>query len=345
MSLTKRGRIWYVRFTAPDGTRVFRSARTAVRREAEEFEAQLRTRLWREAQLGESQALWQDAVVSWLNATTHRDRSGVQEKLRWLHPHLHDVPLRSITGDTLHRIRDTKVSEGVKPGTVNRYLAVVSAVLRHALDRGWIAGVPKIPRMKEPRGNLRFLSRDEARRLIAALRSRPRCKHLVDMVEFTLATGLREANVTGLRWAWVDMDARRAFIPASKSKSGRPIVVPLGDLAMSVLERRQGIHETHVFSYRGRPVRKAGRDGFQAAVRECGWDDVSWHTLRHTWASWHAMAGTPLRVLMELGGWTSMQMVLRYAHLAPDHLHEFAGNAVQGWCSEDSEKEENGAGY
>lgn len=71
-----------------------------------------------------------------------------------------------------------------------------------------------------------------------------------------------------------------------------------------------------------------------------GWDDVNWHTLRHTWASWHVMAGTPLQVVMELGGWTSYSMVLRYAHLAPDHLAEFSGKGVEKWRT--SPPKENG---
>ena len=45
-----------------------------------------------------------------------------------------------------------------------------------------------------------------------------------------------------------------------------------------------------------------------------------WHDLRHTWASWHVQAGTPLHVLQELGGWESVEMVRRYAHLSSDHL-------------------------
>lgn len=48
------------------------------------------------------------------------------------------------------------------------------------------------------------------------------------------------------------------------------------------------------------------------------------HDLRHTWASWHVMNGTSLQELMELGGWKSYEMVLRYAHLAPEHLAEAA---------------------
>jgi site-specific recombinase XerD len=54
--------------------------------------------------------------------------------------------------------------------------------------------------------------------------------------------------------------------------------------------------------------------------------DVSFHTLRHTWASWHVMAGTPLEVLQQLGGWSGMDMVLKYSHLAPGYLARYAGN-------------------
>jgi hypothetical protein len=46
--------------------------------------------------------------------------------------------------------------------------------------------------------------------------------------------------------------------------------------------------------------------------------------LTHTWASWHVQNGTPLFVLQELGGWESVEMVRRYAHLAADRLAPFA---------------------
>ncbi len=49
-------------------------------------------------------------------------------------------------------------------------------------------------------------------------------------------------------------------------------------------------------------------------------EDFRWHDLRHTWASWHVQAGTSLSKLQEMGGWDSIEMVRRYAHLAPEHL-------------------------
>lgn len=57
-----------------------------------------------------------------------------------------------------------------------------------------------------------------------------------------------------------------------------------------------------------------------------GQDHFRWHDLRHTWASWHVQNGTPLQVLKELGGWSDLTMVMRYAHLSSDHLSRYADN-------------------
>ena len=45
---------------------------------------------------------------------------------------------------------------------------------------------------------------------------------------------------------------------------------------------------------------------------------------RHTWASWHVQNGTPLHELQQLGGWSTYEMVLRYAHLSSEHLRTSA---------------------
>jgi integrase len=54
-------------------------------------------------------------------------------------------------------------------------------------------------------------------------------------------------------------------------------------------------------------------------------EDFRFHDLRHTWASRHVQSGSSLPELMELGGWKSYEMVLRYAHLAPEKLSFVAG--------------------
>lgn len=87
-----------------------------------------------------------------------------------------------------------------------------------------------------------------------------------------------------------------------------------------------------------RNVKRSHAD--RAIARACeraGIVDFRFHDLRHTWASWHAQRGTPLMVLKELGGWETIQMVQKYAHLAPSHMATHA-NAVKFWSISDEQE-------
>jgi integrase len=159
------------------------------------------------------------------------------------------------------------------------------------------------------------LTREEADRLLAALP-----EHLAAMARFSLETGLRRANVTGLLWSQVDLARRTAWVHADQAKARKAIAVPLSATAVIVIREQIGKHSTHVFSYKGKPVRQVNTKAWRQALKRVGIEDFRWHDLRHTWASWHVQAGTPLPVLQELGGWQVLEMVLKYAHLASDHL-------------------------
>ena len=67
------------------------------------------------------------------------------------------------------------------------------------------------------------------------------------------------------------------------------------------------------------------------SLRGAGIEAFRFNDLRHTWTSWHVMSGTSLQELMELGGWKSYEMVLRYAHLAPEHLSAAAQRIERVW--------------
>lgn len=205
---------------------------------------------------------------------------------------------------------------------VNRTTELVRAILNKAMKEWkWIDSTPHIRRFKESNQRLRWLTHDEANRLMA---EQP--EHTKAMALFTLATGLRESNVTHLEWSQIDMQRRIAWIHADQAKAGKTIHVPLNDDAIAVLRSQIGNHSTRFFTYRGRPIEKAGMKYWRIALKRAGIEGFTWHGLRHTWASWHVQSGTPLNVLQELGGWSSYDMVLRYAHLAPDHLSEYASN-------------------
>ena len=144
------------------------------------------------------------------------------------------------------------------------------------------------------------------------------------MASFTLATGLRAANVTGLSWEQVDLERRLAWIHPDQAKARRAIAVPLNGTAMRVVRAHYARHPVSVFTFKGRRVKQVSTRAWYKALARAGIENLRWHDLRHTWASWHVQNGTPLFVLQELAGWETERMVRRYAHFAANHLAVYA---------------------
>ena len=230
--------------------------------------------------------------------------------------------------------------EHLSNATYNRYRAIIVAV-------GNLSGHKlKLPTKKVKRGRLRFLNREEWDRLYKALP-----EHLKPLAHFSILTGLRQHNVTHLRWKNVDLRGGKMWVHPDEAKGGKPIGIPLAKDAVAVMRKQIGKSEEWVFPYKGRgraagkPIEKI-KTAWQLAMQRAGlghfertatgkrWvGEFTWHGLRHTWASWHLMAGTPIEVLAKLGGWEDLRMVQRYAHLAPEHLSAYAANAVP-WSPE-----------
>jgi len=321
MSLYKRGKVWWIRFTAANGQRVHQSTETADRAAAQELHDTLKAQYWREVKMGERpRYLWNDAVVQWLKETAHKATHADDiSKLRWLDPHLGGRELVSLTRQDIQRIGMFKAAES-SPATANRHLALIRAILMRAQRVWeWIDRVPAITLYPEPKQRIRWLTREQADQLLAELPP-----HLAAMARLSLVTGLRMANITGLEWAQVDLTRAVAWIHADQAKGRRAIPVPLNAEALAVIRAQLGQHPERVFTFRGKPIARASDSAWYKALKRCGLKEFRWHDLRHTWASWHVQAGTPMHVLQELGGWRTPAMVQRYAHLAPEHLAEHA---------------------
>ncbi len=262
---------------------------------------------------------WCDAVVRWLAESSHK-RSLEDDKfhLRWLDLHLRKLRLRDITRDVIDRITNLKSLEGVKPATVNRVLEVVRAILRKAeREWEWLDKAPTIRMLKEENRRIRWITYEEAARLIRELPP-----HLGDMAAFALATGLRMSNITGLKWCDLDMVKRHAWINPEQAKAKKAIAVPLNSDAVAIIRKQIGKNDEFVFVYKNKPVSDCNTNAWKKALKRAGIENFRWHDLRHTWASWHVQNGTSLQELQQLGGWSSFEMVLRYAHLSSDHLKE-----------------------
>jgi len=336
MSLYRRkdSRYWWVKLAAiaNESGPLQVSSGTPDKRKAQEFHDKLKAQRWEQARLGtKPRRTWEDAVVKFLEETSHK-RTHERDKsiLRWLDPLLGGKCLDEIDRATIDRVKAARAKVATT-STANRYLAVIRAVLRKACHEWeWTARVPKVSMYREKDGRIRSLTGEEFYRLLGHLP-----EHLADMALFSVATGLRQGNVRTLEWNQIDLVQKHAWISAAQHKNGRPHAVPLNDTAVAVLQRRLGTHPTHVFTYHGHPIANVSTKAWWKGLELAGIENFRWHDLRHTFATWHRQAGTPTHELQRLGGWKTVSMVERYAHIAPEGLQAAASrldNVFQGYA-------------
>ena len=194
MAIRKRKTTWWIDFVSPSGERVRRSTETQDKALAQELHDRLKADVWRVNKIGDKpRRTWQEAVVRWLKEQAHKaTHEEDKAKLRWLDRHLAGKELNTINRAMVDRITEAKLAGGCSNATVNRTLALLRAILRRAhRDWEWLDKAPAVRMLKEPTRRIRFLTLEQAQRLLDELPP-----HLADMASFTLSTGLRAANVT-----------------------------------------------------------------------------------------------------------------------------------------------------
>lgn len=326
MRLYKRGDIWWADFWH-QGRRIRRSSFTSNETAANEWADTLKASLWRESKLGERRPhSWDEAVLDFLDEK--KDKASLEtdkDRLRWLTTKLRGQAIEAITTKVLTKLARELAKMGLANGTVNRYMAAASGVLHFAHAQENLASVPKIPHRDEPKYRIRFLKdEEEADTLIAEF-----APNVAAMSRYALASGMRRHNVTHLEWPQCDLKRRGAWYHPDEMKGGKPLWCHWNADAIAVIKGQLGKHKRWVFPYRGKPVKDITTRAWHAACARAGVEDFTFHDWRHTWASWHVQRGTPLGVLKELGGWQTIEMVEKYAHLAPSHIEKWAGNVAR----------------
>lgn len=307
--------IWHISLTV-NGRRLNRSTGTVSRTDAKKLHDKIAAEAWRMKHGIPGAYRWEDACVVYLQGkrgkkTYHED----VQKLMRLQLKFKRKLLPQLTPAVIDQGIDDE--RKLSPATRNRYRVVAQAVLRAARDNDMIQHAPKLKLEREPAERVRWLTKPEANRLLEELGKES--SELELAATFALATGLRLGNVLGLKWNMISYDLKRAEIPASDMKTGKPLIVPLNDVARGILLGQ--MNEPQVFN-----LKEIARGPWERALQRAGIKNFRWHDLRHTWATWHVQAGTPLEVLMKLGGWSSYRCVLKYAHFSPDFTAKFANN-------------------
>ena len=296
------------------GARVRRSTEKYDRAEAQRVHDEIKAELWKVTPKIKGRT-WGDAVLRWCEKQQRSESELLSlSKFARVYP---DRAITDVTRDSVHEA----LGFCKTAGTYTRYRTMIQAILNVAKDEGWLREVPKLATRTDKKAKPRlWITHEQWEKLYGCL---PR--HLQGPALFAVSTGLRQANVFGLTWDRVDLDRRLVWVEGFDTKSGNAVSVPLSDEAIAALKAVAGEHSEYVFTYRRRPIKKVKR-GFKEACLRAGFKEFTWHGLRHTWATWHVQAGTPLGVLQHLGGWSDLRMVMNYAHHSPDYVAQYANN-------------------
>ena len=274
-----------------------------------------------------------------------RDPTRMQ-RLTWWRAQLGALRLGEVTDDHLHTALETltdrasryyagKDADGqavyrgrrksVAPATINRYAAAMSAVFTWAIRRrvapkGWDHPGRRIERRPENNEKTRFLSDDERARLLAACKA-SKWPRLYLVVMLALTTGARRSELTGLRWADVDLAGK--LVHVGRSKNGDPKALPLVPAVVAELERFKpaaGSGGGLVFPSARTPSKAyAFEPRWQEALSQAKVKTFRFHDLRHSCASLLAQNGATLLEIGDLLGHRQVSMTKRYSHLAATH--------------------------
>jgi len=243
-----------------------------------------------------------------------------------------DIAAGTIKSDRRTKKRGRAIVRG-GAGIAKRTLGTFSAMLSWATEHDLVTENPaKGLRLPAQRSLERFLSREEAARLLATLDEMTADKSLseahADIVRLLLFTGARKGEIVGLRWSEIDLDRRRLVLPPERTKAGGKTGVrriPLSGNAAEILSARTRETDDYVFpSRRGDGATTEMQSSWEAIRKRAALPGVRLHDLRHSFASFAVADGESLFLVGKVLGHASMAMTERYAHLADDPLQALA---------------------
>jgi integrase len=178
--------------------------------------------------------------------------------------------------------------------------------------------MPKIERKREGQGRIRFLTPAEEQTILSLMRQWGKDDH-AEAVEVLIDTGFRNSELWALQGR--DVDLKQGLIHVWRTKTDHPRSVYMTDRVQAILERRKELH--------GDGVLFPGMDNYtlryvwDRARTQMGLDnDPNFvpYVCRHTCASRMVQRNVPIPVIKQWMGHKTVQMTMRYAHLAPTNL-------------------------
>ncbi|SEF13113.1 Site-specific recombinase XerD [Burkholderia sp. WP9] len=320
-SIRKRSNKWQARVCRagyPAETKSFN-----VRADAERWARSVETETDRGSFVSRSEAeanTLEDIIERYITDVCPTRRSGADEISRLratCRTKLAKLSMAALTPKAVAAYRDERLKK-VKPATVIRELAYLSAIINHArreLDINIANPVSLIRKPPSPQGRDRVLTDDEETRLLATLAPTGRRNTwLLPATILSLETAMRRGELIELRWSNVNLDAQTAYLPITKNGTAR--TVPLSKKAVSILADLPRSINGRVIPVKGNTLHAA----FRKACKRANIADFHWHDLRHTAITRLARKLPNLIELAVVSGHRNLGMLKRYYHPSATEL-------------------------
>ena len=282
------------------------------------------------------------------------------------------VPLSDFSPLKIEQFRSQRKKDGVKDSTINRDVSAIQAMLEYAVRLGFLAEHPfkgRVRKYREARETTRQLNPGEKARLRAALQARDESArerrkslnlwrrernleplpeiglysdYLGPLVLTAMLTGLRRGELFNLTWQDIDLRAKTLQVAANGIRPGKDRTVPLNLECREILFEWKQLSEysksaDYVFySHKGERLENI-YTAFKNLLKAAEIKDFRFHDLRHNYAGMLVKEGIQLCTVKELLGLSDLEMVQRYAHLAPDNLDD-AARALDNIRSREAEQ-------
>lgn len=235
-----------------------------------------------------------------------------------------DKDLLHIRPIDLEKWRSKRLKAGITVSTLNRDLTAVRSLMKSAvrlleLEENPILGFKNLKDDKD--GRVRYLAPDERSRLDGILNHDR--TYMRPLVYLALNTGMRRGEILSLCWADINTSNKIITLRSEVTKNRRTRHIPMNEVVLSVLDEWKGNRRLEGFVF---PSPQTGQkmvsiaNAWDKLMTRAQVNDFRVHDMRHDFASQLAMKGADLLSVSKLLGHSSIQMTMRYAHLAPDHL-------------------------
>lgn len=281
----------------------------------------------------------------WTQSVMPNDKESHRDDKKWIYtkslaPFFGNIELKDIDDEHILEFIGICTASGKGNKTIRNHLTVLRDMMKFAVRRKRTSGLTHVFDFTSPKPveqRVGFLTYEQFDRLHMCID----IKLYQDMAMFNVNTGLRLGELCGLQWENVREIGGELVIDVvhatarRKKTVGTPKsyfrTVPLNVAARDVIQQLDRCSK-FVFAFPGQPFGPLSTKPLHAAMirariragltEKVGARSVSWHLLRHTFASRLAIKGASLRKIKDLLGHVAYSTTLKYAHLSPSSLSD-----------------------